>query len=97
MHFILYCKDKPGALELRLANRQAHLDYVKNSTSVRIGGPILGDDGDSMAGSVLVLELDTLAQAKAWSDADPYTKAGLFSSIDIRPFRWTVGNPDLAK
>lgn len=97
MHFILYCKDKPDSLDLRLANRQAHLDYVKNSTCVRIGGPILGDDNESMAGSVLVLELDTLAAAKAWSDADPYTKAGLFGSIDIRPFRWTVGNPALVK
>ena len=97
MHFILYCTDKPNSLDLRLANRQAHLDYVKNSTCVRIGGPILGNDHESMAGSVLVLELDTLAAAKAWSDADPYTKAGLFSSIDIRPFRWTVGNPALVK
>ena len=97
MHFILYCTDKPDSLDLRLANRQAHLDYVKNSTCVRIGGPILGNDNESMAGSVLVLELDTLAQAKAWSDADPYTKAGLFGSIDIRPFRWTVGNPALVK
>lgn len=97
MHFILYCKDKPGSLDLRLANRQAHLDYVKNSTCVRIGGPILGDDYESMAGSVLVLELDTLAQAQAWSDGDPYTKAGLFGSIDIRPFRWSVGNPAHAK
>ena len=97
MHFILYCKDKPNSLELRLANRQAHLDYVKQSTCVRIGGPILGDDNESMAGSVLVLELDTLAQARAWSDGDPYTKAGLFASIDIRPFRWSVGNPTPAK
>ncbi|MFZ5835469.1 MAG: YciI family protein [Pseudomonadota bacterium] len=97
MYFILYCKDKPASLDLRLANRQAHLDYVKNSTCVRLGGPILGDDNETMAGSVLVLELDTLSEARAWSDADPYTKAGLFGSIDIRPFRWTVGNPALAK
>lgn len=93
MHFILYCKDKPNSLDLRMANRQAHLDYVKGSSCVRIGGPILGDDNESMAGSVLVLELDTMDQAKAWSDGDPYTKAGLFGSIDIRPFRWSVGNP----
>lgn len=94
MNFIVYCKDKPDSLELRMANREDHLAYVRGSDCVRIGGPFLGDDGESMAGSVLVLELDTIEEARQWSADDPYAKAGLFESVDVRPFRWTVGNPD---
>lgn len=93
MHFIVYCKDKPDSLELRMANREAHLNYVRGSDCVRIGGPITGRN-DEMAGSVLVLEFDTLDQAQQWSDNDPYAKAGLFQSVEIHPFRWSVGNPD---
>lgn len=97
MHFVVYYTDKPNSLPLRMANRPAHLDYVKNSSCVCLGGPLLGADGESMAGGMVVLELDTIEQARAWADADPYVKCGLMESAIVRPFRWSVGNPSLSK
>ncbi|MEQ1889835.1 MAG: YciI family protein [Alphaproteobacteria bacterium] len=97
MHFLVYYTDKPNSLALRMATRPAHLDYVKNSGCVRMGGPLLGADGEAMAGGMLVLETDTIEQARAWMDDDPYVKAGLFESTIVRAWRWTVGNPNLPK
>lgn len=96
MNFVVIYTDKPNGLPLRMANRQAHLDYVKNSACVRLGGPMLGGaDGETMTGGMVVLELDTLEQARAWADEDPYVKGGVMESVVVRAFRWSVGNPAL--
>ena len=88
--FVLTCIDKPGALEVRMGAREAHLDYVRRTNVTRLGGPFLDADG-GMAGSMLIIEAEDLAAAKAFSAADPYVTAGLFQNVDIRPFRVTVG------
>lgn len=89
--FVLICTDKPKSLDLRMANREAHLAYAKDfADSIRLGGPLLDAAGD-MAGSMFVLEAEDRAAAEAFSANDPYNKAGLFQSVDIRPFRPVLG------
>ncbi|MEM9268911.1 MAG: YciI family protein [Pseudomonadota bacterium] len=86
MSFVLIARDKPGALELRKANREAHLAYVEATGVVTIAGPLLDDDGN-MAGSLLVLDLPDQAAAEAWASEDPYAKAGLFAQVEISGFK----------
>ncbi len=57
---------------------------------VKLGGPILDDKGD-MAGSLIVMEGETQEVAQAFNRDDPYTLAGLFQSVQILPFRATIG------
>jgi len=46
MLIALIARDKPGALETRLANREAHLAYAADSgVTVKYGGPMLDDQG----------------------------------------------------
>jgi len=88
--FVLTCIDKPGALDQRMAAREAHLAYVRGSSVAKLGGPLL-DEAGGMAGSMLIIEADDLAAAKAFSAADPYLTAGVFESVDVRPFKVTLG------
>jgi uncharacterized protein YciI len=87
---ILICRDRPGALDTRLANREAHLAYVAETGAVRFAGPMTDDEG-AMIGSVLVLEVEDRAAAEAWAEGDPYAKAGLFESVEINGFKIVVG------
>jgi uncharacterized protein YciI len=89
--FVLTCIDKPNALELRLGAREAHLAHVCESGLCKLAGPFLDEEG-GMAGSLLILEAPDLAAARAFSDADPYAKAGVFQSVDLRPFKLTLGS-----
>ena len=92
--FVVSYIDKPNSLALRMANRPAHLDYAhdeKNPSKVKIGGPYLDANGD-MCGSLIILEAPDHATAIKFTENDPYVKAGLFSSIDVRPYRLTVGS-----
>lgn len=88
--FVISWSDKPGHLQTRLDNREAHLAYVAEQGVVRLGGPFLDADGQ-MAGSMLVVETESLEAAQAFHAADPYRLAGLFETSQVRPWRVTVG------
>jgi hypothetical protein len=90
MRVALICKDKPGALPIRLENRAAHLDHIKTSGLVEMAGPFLNEAGE-MCGSLVVLEVETLDQARDWAARDPYALAGLFDSVQITEWKKVIG------
>lgn len=88
MLFAIFCTDKPDSAAIRTANRPAHLDYLKSMLDrIVVAGPTQSDDGQSMNGSLLVMDFDDLAGAQAFADNDPYFTAGLFESVVIRPWK----------
>jgi len=89
MLFVLTAIDKENSLALRMASRDAHFAFVKETGAVRLGGPFL-DAKNDMAGSLIIFEATDLDAAKAWHASDPYVKAGLFKSADIRPWKMTA-------
>ena len=90
MRFALICTDKADHLEVRKANRDAHLAHIASSGVVEMAGPFLNDKGE-MSGSLVILEVGSKAEAEAWAAADPYAKAGLFQSVDIREWKKVIG------
>lgn len=95
MHFIIYTKDKPGALEVRKANRDAHLAFLNQEDAVKVcvAGPLLSSDGQIMIGSTLVVEAESLDIVKDWITQDPYAKAGLTGELNVHPYIWVIGKP----
>ena len=91
--FLINARDKANSSELRLATRQAHLEFAKDASDrIAMAGPVLSEDGETMCGSTFVIEFDTLDEAKAWAADDPYAKAGLFEHTEIIPFMWLIGS-----
>jgi uncharacterized protein YciI len=89
--YVLMCFDKPGALDLRMATREAHFAYVRgNPIKMRLGGPFLNAAGE-MVGSLIFIEAESQAAAEAFSAEDPYAKAGVFERVEIRPWKATFG------
>lgn len=86
----LIALDKPDAQALRLENRPAHVAYLKSTDAVHLAGPFLNSTGD-MTGSLIVLDVPTMADAEAWAKADPYAKAGLFASVTLREWKKVIG------
>ena len=52
MHFVFYGKDKKGALQVRVDNRPAHVEWLKSNPIV-LAGPMLDEKGD-MSDSIVV-------------------------------------------
>lgn len=90
MRVALICIDKPNHLHVRQENRPAHLEHINSSGIVEMAGPFVTEAGE-MAGSLVILNVDTLDQARDWAANDPYAKAGLFQSVDIREWKKVIG------
>lgn len=92
MLFAIICTDKPESLDLRLATRPAHLAYLEK-VAVKGAGPFL-DGAGNPNGSLVIIEAADIEEAKAIAARDPYAVAGLFASVDIRPWKWLIKNPE---
>ena len=90
MRVALICIDKPDALQTRLDNRAAHLAHIAATGVVEMAGPFLNAEGQ-MTGSLIILNVDSLADAQNWAVLDPYSVAGLFQSITITEWKKVVG------
>ena len=91
MLFCVICMDKPNSLPLRQATRPAHIEYVSQSpNTVKLGGPLMDEDGTSMIGTMLIIEAENRADAEAFVANDPYNLAGLFETVTVRPFKQAI-------
>ncbi len=88
--YMLLCTDRHGALDIRKANRAAHLDYVAETGCVVLAGPVLDEAGE-MAGSLIILDLPDIEAVRAWGAQDPYAQAGLFESVRAQEWKRVIG------
>jgi len=92
MLFAIYCTDKPASVQVRMDNRPAHLEHLgKIGDRLKAAGPTTLDDGETPSGSIIIIEDEDITSARAFADADPYNQAGLFQSVEVRPFKWLLG------
>ena len=90
MLIALIARDKPGHLQTRLDNRDAHLAYINDTGAVAQAGPLLDQDGN-MAGSLVILDVEDMAAGQAWAYNDPYNKAGLFEAVELITWKKVIG------
>jgi uncharacterized protein len=94
MLFALICTDKPGSVELRMKVRPDHLAFLESLGSAVKGAGPLTDDAGSPTGSLILVEAENRSAMEALAARDPYAKAELFSSVEIRPWKWVIKNPE---
>ena len=94
MLYVITGKDAPGALETRKRVRAEHLTRARqlaDAGRMILAGPCPAIDSPDpgpagYSGSVIIAEFESLQDARAWIDADPYVTHGVFESWDVRPF-----------
>jgi uncharacterized protein len=97
MLYIIYQIDKPGGEAIRTAARDAHFAYLDAHEDILVlGGAMLGEDGKTRTGSVLIVNVADRAAAEAFSENEPFRKAGLFARVEINRMRRGQWNPDAA-
>ena len=91
--FTLMCFDKPNALDLRMATREAHLAYVReNLAMVKLAGPMLDAD-DGMAGSLFVVAGKRHGEFLAMGEDRATTRASLASySLAYLRYVWMLAS-----
>jgi len=85
----LICTDKPDHLDVRTANRTAHLDHLQADPHVVQAGPFV-DAAGAMRGSLIIFDAPDRAHVEAFAAADPYGKAGLFAEVRIEAWNRVI-------
>ncbi len=82
--YALIARDRPG-LEHRKTNRPAHLEHMAKLDAtgrIRYGGPLL-NEGQDMVGSLIIIEAESLDDAKTTYAKDPYVIHNVFEHYDV--------------
>ena len=95
MKYVIQAFDKPDSLHIRLATRDAHVEYVKGQpVKLLLAGPLMNDETDKPIGTLLVVEADGRSDVEYYAENDPYSKANLFAEVRITAINITVNNLD---
>lgn len=95
MMYAIFGEDDSDSLDQRLANRPEHLarlEALRAAGRLLLAGPHPAIDAEDpgpagFSGSLVVAEFDSLEEARQWADEDPYTKAGVFRAVQVKPFK----------
>ena len=87
--------DGEDVLARRGTARPAHLARLialRNAGRLLLAGPCPAIDTEDpgpagFSGSIVIAEFESLADARVWADADPYVETGVYTRVDVRPFR----------
>lgn len=95
MWYLIEGYDGDDVLVQRLAVRTAHLarlTALRDDGRLLLAGPCPAIDAEDpgpagFSGSVIIAEFPSLEDARTWADADPYVDAGVYTRIEVRPFK----------
>ena len=97
MFFVVLSTDAPDAAEKRSEIGTIHRAHLRNPCNhrvkVHLGGPTLTTQGQTTNGNLLIVEAEDIAAVSEFVADDPYAQAGVFKSVEIRPWAWTLGAP----
>ena len=95
MLYAIMSEDVENSLSKRLQARPAHLErlqMLKAEGRLIMAGPFPAIDSTEpgeagFTGSLVVAEFNSLEDAQAWADADPYIDAGVYRRVIVKPYK----------
>jgi uncharacterized protein YciI len=95
MLYAIIAQDVENSLQNRLVARPKHLERLsalQDQGRLILAGPHPSIDSEEpgeagFSGSLVVAEFDSLEEAKAWADADPYVAHGIYANVVVKPFK----------
>jgi hypothetical protein len=93
--YAIWGEDVPDSSARRAAARPAHLTRVQalvDAGRMVLAGPLPAIDSPDpgpagMSGSLIVAQFESLEEARAWIDTDPYVTGGVFAKVTVKPFK----------
>jgi len=93
--YVIYAEDNADSLEKRLSVRPAHLarlQLLRDEGKLLTAGPMPAVDSNEpgaagFTGSTVIAEFESLEDAEAWAQADPYIAAGVYKTVSVKPFK----------
>ncbi|TDB98321.1 YciI family protein [Actinomadura sp. 7K534] len=92
MEFFCYHRDRPGSGDLRRELLEEHWSYMDRYAAELIArGPTFAPGGDTLTGSVHIVDLPDPAAARAFAFDEPCYQAGAYRDVMLRRWRNALG------
>ncbi len=96
--WVISCVDNPNTAAIREKVLVPHREYLGSQKKILVlAGATQNDDGTQAIGSCFVLNVASRAEAKTFSDGDPFTQNNVFKSVTITRMRKGQWNPQAAE
>ena len=90
--YLVICRDGSGSAAPRATHLRGHLNHVeKNWQRYVTAGPIREPGGEALVGSVFLVMSDSLTDAKALMEGDPYITCGMYETIGYKELTNSIG------
>lgn len=86
--YLLNCIVDPAKSGLLASLRAAHLEYIISNQDKIIYGGVMGSPGEPPEGICITIRANSLADADAMAQADPYAQA--YSDIHVSEFQQRI-------
>lgn len=95
MWYAIISDDVENSLPLRTNAREAHLSRLRQLASegrLLLAGPTPAIDAEDpgpagFTGSLVVVDFESLEEARDWANSDPYVAAGVYANVCVKPFK----------
>ncbi|MDG2035857.1 MAG: YciI family protein [Pseudomonadales bacterium] len=95
MFYAIISEDNPNSLPLRQQARGDHIERLQDLKAqgrLLVAGPHPAIDSENpgeagFTGSLVIAAFDSLADAQAWADEDPYIAAGVYQKVVVKPYK----------
>ncbi|WP_162062779.1 YciI family protein [Vibrio taketomensis] len=95
MWYVIFSQDVENSLEKRLSVRPEHLarlQQLQDEGRLLTAGPMPAIDSENpgeagFTGSTVIAQFESIEDAQAWADADPYIAAGVYQNVIVKPFK----------
>jgi uncharacterized protein YciI len=96
MLYAVWASDAPNMGTERARVREAHRARLRapapHEVQVLQAGATLDPEAGTMNGTLLIVEAEDISAVRAFVEGDPYVAAGVYASVEIRPWRCGLGS-----
>ena len=97
MLFVVHALDKKAMMPVRAKHYRDHRIHLDKSAAhgvnVVTAGTLLADDGETPAGSIIVIDAADRAAVDAFTKSDPYHLNGVWERVEVHRYNKKRGTP----
>ena len=85
MYYVIIGYDAPDSADTRPLHREAHLERLRSLEQE--GRLVIAGPFTDKSGSLMIIDAECEEDAQTFARTDPYTMHGIFTRVDVRPFK----------
>lgn len=86
-YYAIYCIDNPATPDARNQHYPKHREYLASAPlKIMTAGPLTDESGEKRIGSLLLVEAQSLKEARDFAEGDPFHVNQVWKQVSIHPY-----------